>query len=361
MNEIRKVLFLSVLCITIINGSLFAMEPEIVPVRSQITIVDCNTGNSVKKAIGQESIIGVFGATLCYSAFERYMKTLRADYASLLMDYAKNAKLKGIDRSVRSFLSCMNECLGLEEFTGHITKTSEQELYRLFFAGGFEIDTLKQNFKVLLNTLKYAYEKVKKGSAHGEHAECTHLVHLLMPCYFSDLKDLKDNPKTSSLIYCYLQEVASFYKKLYEETISDKSLNIACDSLKVSIVIPPMEHFVAIIQSGGSLSKLGSITSVLKDELIAQIGPGSTYLIMNQDDSEHEPILNFFKQQCVKNVHAVAMPLTNKRGMPTTIFNPYILKADEKSKHTYKNSPLFNEQLLEYVKKEIKAKEEIHE
>jgi hypothetical protein len=321
------------------SSALVAMEPHLIAP----DIVDHNKGQAIKTMVDGDSIIGVFGGTPRYSAFEKYMSTLRRDYSDLMSQYSKNKRLKGVERSIRSFITAVEKCPGLEAFNSYITTAPRPELMKLFFAAGCDHNVLKENVGILLKT---AQLELTKRRTTGTQPERLYLAHLLLPSYFTDLPHLKNDSDAKELLHTFLTESANFYKGLYEQSAHDPSL-------KVCVIIPRLQHFLSAVSQGDSLDKLKINTDVVQEELIESVGSGHGFVLLNQNYEQLTPLVNYLQQKGSSRVAGVGVPIYNKCGLPSTIFNPYTLKPD--SKHSYQNSPLFNEQLLEYVQHTLKG------
>ena len=309
-------------------------------------IVDCNNHQSLSNALESiPPVIGVFGGTVRYSAFLDYKNSLDTSYDALCGQYNKNKRLKGISSSIKKNIVSLAADPGLENIKQLITTLPEKENFRLFFATGFEQDTLQENVSVLFKTVrKYEADSNEKV-----------LVHCLLPSYFADISTSHDKPHATETIHSFLLETASFFKTLYQQVISE-------DALKIFIVIPPIDHFMRLIHSGKVLSNaegnppelLERNCDALYDTLLEPLH-GQKFLFFDQDAHDSEPMLNYLECKGIKKetISCTRIPITNQMGFPSTIFLPYILKRGKK--YSYQTSPLFTDVLEKYLREKTKG------
>ncbi len=340
-------MYINLLFITIsIVFSLPAMEGT----TDSITVIDYNNNEAVRFQ-KETSVVGVFGGTIRYSAYEQYTNTLAAHYSSLVDQYKRNKRLKGIPQSTRTLISSLAQSPGLDEVAKHIE--TSQKSFKLFFAAGFEHKELKDHVSILLKTIQKKYAEIKAKNIQAEPV----LMHILLPSYFADLTHLKDQDQAPERLYAFLQESASFFKQFYQEN-SDNSL------LQVYVVIPPLSYFIEMIQSpkpasnvdGNPIELLEANCNVLHATLIEPL-KCQKYLFFDQDSRDAQPMVECLAQKGVKpeKIACIRIPITNQMGYPSTIFLPYILKRGKE--YVYQTSPLFCKELENYFK-EVKGHDE---
>ena len=295
-------------------------------------IINHNEQQSVKEVIQAPGGICVFGGTIRYSEFERYIATVKADFAGLSAQYAKNKRLKGVTASVKEFITSVDATIGIERCAAFLKTASQQELIRLFFDCGINQQVLKNNFGELLN--KNALEQ----------ANVSYFIHMLVPCYFTDLAHLKDDPNIGAILAAFLKEVTLYIKSFYDEVG-------AGSGVKICIVIPRLDYFMRAVTEGKNLDKLKINVEVVQKELIELIGSNNNFLLIDQSGDELAVMVNALRHQGIPKVSGKELLLTNSAGFPTTKFNPYVLKND--TKHAYHISVVLNQQLLHYLQKKF--------
>lgn len=300
-------------------------------------IIDQNDNQSIATILEQKpAVICIFGATPRYSAFEHYISLLKEDFAALQLAYQKNKKLKGVEHTVKQCIAAIAQKPGLNAFNESITNAQSADLMKMFFAHGIDHKILAENMQILVKSMQSLRQK------NGIHDDCRelYLCHLLLPSYFADLPHLKDNVKALEEVYMFLKQAAAFYTYHYEHISTDLSLNIC-------IMIPELTYFSSIIHQTEPLNKLETNLTVVKNEIFDKTGSFHEFVLLDQNIEDLNLMVQFLQNKGMQNVKGIRIPITNKIGFPSTIFNPYVLKAEKK--HSYTTSPLFNKNLIEYM------------
>ena len=299
-----------------------------------VEIVDHNNAQSIKTFIDNEpSIIGVFGATPRYSAFKHYTKTFQKDCTALLDQYKKDKRLKGVAGSTKEIVKSLEKEIDLAKFNSFI-ETNDHAKIDLFFSAGYEDSTLEENFSTLINATQSCF--AKKNSSHKP----AYLAHLLMPSYFVDAPELKNNEHAAEQLHTFLIKSALFYRTCYQNAVPS-------DSFKPIIVIPHIEHFTQAV-NGQQLDKLEINLSVVQKDLINMLPAQHEIMLINQNKDELLPMINELQKKVPHQIGGAYLPITNKRGIPSTIFNSYLIKAENKQ-HTYQQSPLFTQNVVSFA------------
>jgi hypothetical protein len=304
---------------------------------SKVIILDLNQGGSIKKFISDSSsIINVFGATPRYSAFQRYKIMLQDHFNSLANQFLtkKGKRLKGVESRVENFINSIADAgINLKTFNSTLANLDDKQFFNLFFANGFDMETMQENFKSLL-----------QASMKTQLQDCKsrYLVHVLLPCYFTDLHSDTNHDD----VYRFLKHAAVFYKNIYEQFA-------LASNLKICILIPQLKYFSSAIVLNEACDKGGINFDVIANELVKPLGLNYKYVFIDQDIDELKLFIQKLLQYGVPQVVGLGLQIFNSRGAPTTIFNAYTIKAD--GNYEYQTSPILNQQLLEYILKNYKA------
>ncbi len=334
-----------------LSAGIYAMEKT---ARADCIVVDHNNEQESITAVIKEkpSVIGIFGSTPRYSEFEKYITVLKKEYAALLAHYKRSKAFKGVAGPVKSFMRSLAKYPGyLEKFEAHLNGASPADLMPLFFAAGFDHKVLKDNICILLRTVNGAgAEFHRRYSKNNTQLGPLYYVHLFVPSYFADVSYLKDNPH---ILHAFLKASANFYKVMYD--------NVACETpLKMCLLIPKTDHFLTMFSHGTVTDKTVKFTintDVVDKEIIKVIGSDNGFMLLNVNGKELVPMCEQLIKKGVEKQMGVEIPITDKTGYHRiTSFTKRILRPgfNPDKKDSYKNSPLFNEQLLAYIESTFK-------
>jgi hypothetical protein len=308
-------------------GTIQGMDTEL----PTISIVDQNEQQSLAHVIEPASIVSIFGATPRYSQYERYMMLLKNNFIALKADFEKSKRLKGTDKLVKQCIYDINTHCGFGAVVQLFSAEAEGARMRLFLENGIDQKVLQQNMKKLLNTA-HALQEGNTSSVH--------LVHVLLPSYFADLAHLKHQQNTPDALHSFLRESALFYQKMYGRVGP-------AYPLKITIFIPCIEHFVAILNQANTDVQQTNL-GVLQTDIFDQIKSPKKMVLINQNMPDLERMITQLRQSRSEPFEGIGLPITNSMGHQSTIFNPYLLKPEKE--YPYKTSPIFNHDLFLYIK-----------
>jgi hypothetical protein len=336
INNVFKLLFLTSAC--------FVMQAI------EVRVVDHNGHESIADYIKDVPVVSIFGATPRYSSFARYKQVLSDHSNKLIESYKKSRRLKGVNGTVKSVIKALVEEHGITNFADAFDGMVLEQQMGMFLNLGLDQTILANNFTQLSNLASSVADTIK-GKLPDIHiaGSSNHLIHVMLPCYFNDIGVyLQNGPLTYENLYSFLKIAAHFYKNYYEHTALKSDL-------RVYIVIPPLDYFAKLVNSINSDESMTqdkkdeSIADVLYEEVITQLDPSTTYILINQNPKEIDFVVHQLYKKGVdhKKVGKLVLPIFSGCS-PTEVFNPYVLKR-EKVYQDYRESPLIRQGIISYL------------
>ncbi|HEX2977761.1 MAG TPA: hypothetical protein VHO47_01435 [Candidatus Babeliales bacterium] len=324
MKNILSLYFTAIL----IFSQLKSMEKN--EINTQPIIIDYNMKQSIANySDANPNIVGVFGATPRYSAFERFNDVFENHYSALAERFKKTKRLKRVEKQTvkKAIYSLNKQYDGLANVTAQLDHLTADEKIKLFLAVGINQDVLEENFRTLQKTAQT--NKVKE------------LVHVLLPSYFEGLTHLKNETDLPEKLHAFLKVSALFYQEKYAKTQTS-------DEMRTFIIIPPLSCFTKAIQQNET-DKLAMNLNVVEQVLINQANSKDHFLLIDQNKPELTSMVTALRKKSLP-VSGALLAIVNSTGNNSTIFHPYFLKP-EKDNYRYETSPLINDQLVHFLAK----------
>ncbi len=320
--------YVKLFCALLVGVQIGAMDSN-----NKVTLVDSNKDQKLSAAVPNDSQVCVFGATPRYSFFKKCMTILKQHLETLDAAYAKNKRLKGVQKSIKQIVHSFKQAHPEESIAENFDRLSQEEQFKLFFMIGFNHEIMKENMAELCNCASH-------GGSRSASEDPKTLVHLLLPIYYDNCAKYQPSIET---IHAFLMASALFYKKAYELTE---------DAPDTIIYIPPLKYFIEVLSRFKDDDMLPQDKSILiakliKAELFDKLPQTKLFVLINPNADQLKAFFPLLlkagiESDRIKMVELMLMHMLKR----TKSFAPYTLKFKEEDLEVdFKTSPLITEDL----------------
>lgn len=307
---------------------------------NSVTIVDLNQPGHrpLQELVAPNSNIGIFGSVPKYTAFEQHITTLkqRVNFYSRELLKAQELKIKGAksfdpfkDSNIRKATKKL-----LQEGTFELIFTRNQHrLAHLFCSTGLKQTDIKGNIHALCTSI----------SRNFGNNGC--LIHFLAPSYFDEASlHAEGNLRSPENIHQFLKTVSEMYQQMYE--------HIEGSSLKIYIVIPPLDKIMSIATLSRALSPQekfqANFTTLMNIVLEPLKNHQNRFAILNHNAEERNAIDKACLDRGIKLL-STPPPIFNN-GLGNNLFIAYKLTSNMVGIRSIQEA-IFNQELEEYLQR----------